>query len=205
MLFFKSLAAVSALAFGASHVVAAPLSGTATEVARADASSVPQILAAVTTQLTPLVAELQSITASNATVAVVGPIMDSIKGVLTPAITEVQALSGSSLSTILASVDGTVQVTATELAQILSNLLHLVFNALASVSTLVSSLGLGSLGTLLSEVINLVVALLKAVLALVAEILDDVLAALSPLLADLSSILSGLGVTGLLTGLGLTL
>ena len=69
MHFFKSVAAIATLAFGASSVVAAPLSNVGgvpipplPPVPRADAvSSVPQIIAAVTEQLTPLVAELSKL------------------------------------------------------------------------------------------------------------------------------------------------
>lgn len=56
---------------------------------------------------------------------------------------------------------------------------------------------------------SLVLSLLNALLALVGGLVGGVLAglltALTPLLGDLLSILSGLGVTGLLAGLGINL
>ena len=59
----------------------------------------------------------------NCTVEVLTPIVAEIKGALSGALVEVNALVGVSADIILASVDGTVQVTIDVLAQLVADLL----------------------------------------------------------------------------------
>ena len=61
------------------------------------------------------------------------PIVNDIKGVLNTAVSEVNALVNQPVATILASVDGTAQITVQELAQLVADLLNLVFSALGAV------------------------------------------------------------------------
>ncbi|KAI0084664.1 hypothetical protein BDY19DRAFT_1025591 [Irpex rosettiformis] len=231
MHFFKSLAALATVAFGASSVVAAPLSDVGgvpipplphtpsvpsppsppsvpnvPHLPRAGARSIPLILADVTVRVTPLVAELKLITSSNANTDVVGPILDNVKAVLSPAIVEINALVGQPVEVVLASVDGTGQVTVEALAETVSDL---TFGGLRVVYNVAPSLQAADLTGLLSDVANIVVSLLGAVLSLVnsltGSLLPDLIAALVPILGDLVSILSSLGVIGLIQSLGINL
>ncbi|KAI0338314.1 hypothetical protein BDW22DRAFT_1348465 [Trametopsis cervina] len=217
MLFFQSLVAAATIAFGASSVFAAPviidsLPTVAVsvpelpKVVRADVvSSIPQIVASLTAEVTPLADKLESIATVNATIEILTPILDDLKTVINGAIEDVHALTGKPLNIILATVDGTATVTVAELAQVLGGLFNLVFGALGTVLKVAKSIGANDVVPLLAEVATLVVALLQAVLGLVGGIVGGLLVALAPTLGSLLDILSGLGVTQLLSGLGINL
>ena len=68
----------------------------------------------------------ETITAEDLTAAedVLGPIISDVKAALSNAVNDVNSLILQPAEVILASVDGTAQVTASELAQIVSNVLH---------------------------------------------------------------------------------
>ena len=69
----------------------------------------------------------ETITSEDLNVAVIGPIVSDIKDIVSGAIGEVNKLVGQPVEVILASADGTAQVTVQELAQIISTLLHVSF------------------------------------------------------------------------------
>lgn len=73
---------------------------------------------------------LEYLKQSNATIDVITPIVNNIKGVLGGALGDVNGLVGQSTSVILATVDGTAQVTVTELAQIIAGLMTVSDSAL---------------------------------------------------------------------------
>ena len=63
------------------------------------------------------------ITPANCTVQTLTPIVAGIKAEISNAIIDVQALIGQPAAVILARVDGSAQVTVTELAQLIGGLL----------------------------------------------------------------------------------
>lgn len=130
MFSFKSLAVFSALAFGAMSVAAAPLENGNNILARCGCSSAAGILTDLTDNLSVPVAELKFITASNCTVDVLRPIMGEITSTIASSIVEVQGLIGQPAEVILATVDGTAQIAVKDLAQLVADLLILVFGAL---------------------------------------------------------------------------
>ncbi|KAI0788923.1 hypothetical protein BC629DRAFT_469342 [Irpex lacteus] len=236
MHFFKSLAAFTSLAFGASFVIAVPLSNVGSvpvpplpnvansvpavpsvpdvpHLPRAGVNSLPQILSNVTAELTPLIAELKSITAANATTEVVGPILDSVKSILSPAINDINALVGQPAKTILAAGDGSGQISVFALSQSLTNVFTLAFTGLDSVHSAATTAQDADLTGLIGDLVSTVTDLLSAVLTLVGDLLEGILSGLASgltaLVDGLMSVLTDLGVsstvTSMMSGAGIPL
>ena len=66
---------------------------------------------------------LDYITADNCTVDALTPIVSDVKNIISGAIVEVNALVGQPAEIILATVDGTAQITVAELAQLIGALI----------------------------------------------------------------------------------
>ncbi|KAG1765722.1 hypothetical protein EV702DRAFT_1050917 [Suillus placidus] len=163
--------------------------------------SVAVVFTTVFTQIQPLTDQLTFITANNATVAAISPVIAQIKTQLTSAVSQLQALVGQDSSVILAPVEGTVSLTVDELAALIASDLCLLFTALGAVLKVV-------IGDVRAEVLPIltdlgcdVVSILKIVVTLVAGIV----ASLSPLLAPVVAIIASLGLSDLLSLLGLSL
>ena len=83
---------------------------------------------------------LDSLTGANATNATVSPLIEQITDIIGKAVDDVKALASAPIETILASVDGTVTVAVSDVAQLLAKVLsvslsttlaipsHLTFN-----------------------------------------------------------------------------
>ena len=83
-------------------------------------SSVSVLLKAV---IYKLIFSAEFLTKANATVEVITPILTDIVEVVGGAVADLKLLVGAEVSFILASVDGTVQVTVTVIAQLLAEIL----------------------------------------------------------------------------------
>ena len=70
-----------------------------------------------------LIFPAEFLTKANATVEVITPILTDIVEVVGGAVADLKLLVGAEVSVILASVDGTVQVTVTVIAQLLAEIL----------------------------------------------------------------------------------
>ena len=141
MFSFKSFAVAAALALGvATSAYAAPMEGV-NVLARCGCSSVATIIDDVTIAVTPVVEEFREcsnlqdtptftdwyfadyITSSNCTVEALTPLVVDIKTIISGAIVEVNKLVGQPVEIILATVDGTAQITVHELAVLVANLI----------------------------------------------------------------------------------
>ncbi|OBZ78248.1 hypothetical protein A0H81_01757 [Grifola frondosa] len=165
--------------------------------------SVPVILADVQTKVTTYTQELTFITQANATVEVLTPIVTNIKVILTGALVEINGLVGQPAEIILASVDGTAKVTVVELANIISGLLIIVFEALNAVLAVVSITAKAAVVALLGTVGEILGCLICAIIMLVGGILTDLVFTLKPLLVSISTILTNLNVVVIVSVLGL--
>ncbi|KAL0581288.1 hypothetical protein V5O48_000771 [Marasmius crinis-equi] len=186
-------------------------------IAKVDASvnvrhdkGVPDVIQAVTVQITTVVAPLTFITSQNATVEAITPVLNEVKTILGGAITEVTAITGpvtgvagglvgGLLNTVL-SLAGKV-LSIADVAGLLATLLKVVFVALGAVLKVVAAADKAAIQPLLAEVVKLVVDLLKLVLPVVGGLLG----ALLPLVGDVLKIADALGVTDILASVGLKL
>lgn len=147
-MFFKSLAVVATLAFGAiSSVVAAPLTAESNNIlARCGCDGAAGIVTDVTASVAVYTQKLSedgashwlhfsdgfvgALTAAECTIDVLTPIVADIKGVIAEATVKVNALVGQEKAIVMATVDGTAEITVAALAQLVA--------ALVIVSTLLS-------------------------------------------------------------------
>ncbi|KAJ3877802.1 hypothetical protein F5051DRAFT_503638 [Lentinula edodes] len=182
------LATVASAAFS----FAAPLTPASNALeARCLCQDIHSIIVDVTTTITPIVEELTYITSENCTVEVLGPILDEVKVVLTTAITEVKGLTGFTLTTVLTTVDGVV-LTIAEVAELLCELLTLIFGALAAILRVVTVSEAVAVKALLCEVVELVATLLQ----LICNLLGGILAILLTLVGDIVfSVIVSLGLS----------
>lgn len=70
-----------------------------------------------------LIFSTEFLTKANATVEVITPILTDVVEVIGGAVADLKLLVGAEVAVILASVDGTVQVTVTVIAQLLAEIL----------------------------------------------------------------------------------
>ncbi|KAI0916627.1 hypothetical protein AcW1_010177 [Taiwanofungus camphoratus] len=188
------------------HLPAVPIpSGLAGVIPRDAPRGVCAILQDVTTQVTPYTVQLQYLKQSNATIDVITPIVNNIKGVLGGALGDVNGLVGQSTSVILATVDGTAQVTVTELAQIIAGLMTLIFDAVSVVLDVVSSDLSDCVTSLLCTVGELLGCLVCAIAMLVGSSLHGLLSAVVGLVGSLFPIIIKLNVSVFISLLGITL
>ncbi|KAI0699792.1 hypothetical protein C8T65DRAFT_709876 [Cerioporus squamosus] len=217
MFSFSSLAVFSTLAFSAftsalplSNAVGSPslpsvpdvsaVTGVASKLpavgslgSRDATQSVAAILTDVTTKLGPVTDVLKFVTSQNATVeAVSGPIGE-IKDILT----------GAPVEVILASVEGTAQITVEELGKLVATLVVVVFEALGAVLKVAGGAIDKALFELLAAVGGLVGTLLAVVLKLVGSIVGDLLAVVVPLVQTVVPFILNLNIAQVISLLGL--
>ncbi|EIW55950.1 uncharacterized protein TRAVEDRAFT_130193 [Trametes versicolor FP-101664 SS1] len=170
---------------------------------RATQDSLASIFADAQSQLLPFTNQLKFATTQNATVEGLTPSVNGIKNVLTTSTTRVHGLAGLPVKVILASLDGTLVLTAVEVAHLLAAVSILVFEAVGAVITLLHGGIAPAVFLLLVGVGELVGTLLKAVTVIVGAVLVDLTVILVPLLAGVVGIIRTLGLTVLLALLGL--
>ncbi|KIK61286.1 hypothetical protein GYMLUDRAFT_59192 [Collybiopsis luxurians FD-317 M1] len=173
--------------------------------ARCDCHNIQGVLTDATASITPLVAELSYITASNCTSEVLTPIITELKGCLSGAITEIEGFASLSLTAILTTADGVV-LEVTDVAQLIVCILKLIFEACATIIKICPSANIKVVYALLCEVLVLVCTLLQTICGLI----SGLLICLIPLIPsvcfsviatlDLKSTFSFIGATTPLTG-----
>ncbi|KAG2130900.1 hypothetical protein DEU56DRAFT_740387 [Suillus clintonianus] len=163
--------------------------------------SVAVVFTGIFTQIQPLTEQLAYINAENATVAAISPVVAQIKTQLTSAVSQLQALIGQDPSVILAPVEGTVLMTVAELATLIAGDLCILFTALGAVLKVV-------VGDVRTEVLPMLADLgcdVTFILKIVVTLVGGIVASLSPLLAPVLAVIASLGLTDLLSLLGLSL
>ncbi|KAG1736611.1 uncharacterized protein EDB91DRAFT_499589 [Suillus paluster] len=163
--------------------------------------SVAVVFTTVFTQIQPLTNQLTYLTPQNASVAAISPVIAQIKTQLTGAVPQLQALVGQESSVILAPVDGVVSLTVAALATLIADVLTLLFTALGAVLSIVGGDVHAEILPLLTDLCGVVTSILQIVVTLVGGIIVSLL----PLLVPVLSIIVSLGLTGLLSLLGLAL
>lgn len=176
------------------------LTGLDNKTGQVSTPSVAMVFTTVFTQIQPLTDQLTFITADNATVAAISPVVAEIKTQLTSAVSQLQALVGQDPSVILAPVEGTVLLTVAELAALIGGDLSLLFTALNAVLKVVTGDVRAAVLPILADLGCDVTSILEIVVTLVAGIV----ASLSPLLAPVVAIIASLGLSDLLSLLGLS-
>ncbi|GBE84488.1 hypothetical protein BKA93DRAFT_734425 [Sparassis latifolia] len=218
MFAFSTLSILATLALSA-FTSAAPFASTGVVSSVEDLVAVPdvpslvpratagvyEVITTVTETIRPQVAELTFLTAQNATVDNISNIVVGIRTVLGTALVDVQGLMCESTDVILAPIEGTVLITVAELAEVVSELLILVFEALGFVLTIVSADILPSVTYLLASLAEVVGCLLCAVIMLVDNILVGLVGALVPLISSILSIIGSLNITIIVAVLGLSI
>ncbi|THH19882.1 hypothetical protein EUX98_g8690 [Antrodiella citrinella] len=198
MLSFKSLAFVAAVAFGAfSTAFAAP--ATSSELVARDVRGVAAIIADLNVKIGPSVLQLNSVVKANATVEVITPIVMNLKGVIGDAVVEVINLADAAPTTILATVDGTAQVTVSILAGIIGDLLLLVFGALNIVLNVCDASVVSALIPVLTIVANSIGCLICAIFSLCGGLLVGLVGAVATIVVSIGPIITRLSVTVLVS------
>ncbi|OJT14811.1 hypothetical protein TRAPUB_8605 [Trametes pubescens] len=210
MFSFSTIAVFATLAFSAvtSAIPHTGQAGDAVPVAavvapRATQDSLASIFADAQTQLLPFTNQLKFATQQNATVEGLTPSVNGIKNVLTTSTTRVHGLAGLPIKVILASLDGTLVLTAVEVAHILASVSILVFEAVGAVITLLHGGIAPAVFLLLVGVGEVVGTLVKAVTVIGGVALVDVAVILGPLLGGVVGVIKTLGLTVLIALLGL--
>ena len=70
-----------------------------------------------------ILAFADTITGANATVETISPLLQQVVDIVGTAVSDIKSLAGQPLSTILATVDPTVQATVTDVATLLAKVL----------------------------------------------------------------------------------
>jgi hypothetical protein len=158
----------------------------------------PTILAGVINEVTPLVAELGTITKENCEFDVISPIAETIIEVLHSAAEEIKGLVDCPVSTIFGNVDGAVDLKA--LAHLLGSLLTLIFTAVGAILNILGD-AIHTPGSAVYNVLcNLGMAveeLLKIVFIVVGGLAAALLAALLPLISKVVPVILALGLGSL--------
>ncbi|TFK97417.1 hypothetical protein BDV98DRAFT_574445 [Pterulicium gracile] len=163
--------------------------------------SIPEILASVIDNVTPIVEELGALTEVDATIDIITPLAVAIVDILNEAIGKVNNLVGQPIETILGTVEGTLDIAS--VAQLLGSLLTLVFTTLNTVLRITGAVAGGDLFIILLNVGVVLGQLVQVVLAIVASVVGGLLEALLPLVGSILPIVTGLGLNtlgGLLGG-----
>ncbi|KAF8549524.1 hypothetical protein OG21DRAFT_1555082 [Imleria badia] len=98
-------------------------------VERQALQSVAVVLTDLTSTVTPLANQLLYATADNATQEILTPIIGDISTAVTGAVSSLNLLVGLPVDVILASVDGTTILAASDIATILATVVNLIFTA----------------------------------------------------------------------------
>ncbi|KIJ57626.1 hypothetical protein HYDPIDRAFT_44859 [Hydnomerulius pinastri MD-312] len=184
----RAFSTIAVLLTAALSVFATPLAE------RQTPASVAVVLSQLSSSVTPLANQLLYATPENATSENLTPIIGGISTSVTGAVSSLNLLVGQPTTVIMASVDGTTQLAATDISSILSEIVNLIFTSLSAVLAVVDATILTLITSLVSELGTLVFSLLSVVLSLVVGLLAPLLVLLAPVL----SIISSLGLTSLL-------
>ncbi|KZT06620.1 uncharacterized protein LAESUDRAFT_759132 [Laetiporus sulphureus 93-53] len=168
-----------------------------------DTKNVVTIINETTVKVTEYTVEFHYLTAANATIDIIEPIVLDIKAVLGDALTEINALVGESTSVILGTTDG-VLLTVAEVAGAIVGLLTLILEAVAAVLAVVSSDALECVTALLAGLAEVLGCLVCAILLLVNGSLSGLISLIVSLAGDVLNILVTLKVTVLISILGIT-
>nr|GAT56899.1 predicted protein [Mycena chlorophos] len=187
MLSFTKLTALSTLAFAA-LTSAAPVN-----VQQRQLSTVSDILSGLLSDISPVTDLLNSITASNATSAVLEPILTQLGDVINPAVSALGDLAGQPASTILATADGVLD--AAGVASLMSPILSNTYSALDTVLAVANDAGVTFA---IQPLLNEAGALLNPLLAATAPLVNGLLAALGPEIAPLLTTIDDLGLGSVL-------
>ncbi|KAJ7820794.1 hypothetical protein B0H13DRAFT_2377706 [Mycena leptocephala] len=171
----------------AAFTTAAPVAA-----AKRDLVPLPAIFTQLLADVTPIAAALSSITASNATADVVGPLTGQLQSVLTGAVSQASALAGSPVSTILSTADGVISVT--DAAQLIAPVLTVVYGGIQDVLNVVGS---GPAAEVIQPLLNEASGALAPLLTTVAPLVNGLFAALAPILAPVVGTLDSLGLAPL--------
>ncbi|KAG9313682.1 hypothetical protein JVU11DRAFT_6028 [Chiua virens] len=187
----RFFAVASVLLTAAVSVFASPV------VERQTPQSAAVVLTSLTNTVTPLANRLLYATTANATQATLTPIIGDISTAVTGAVTSLNLLVGQPVDIILASVDGTTILAASDIATLLSVVVNLVFTASSAVLLVVDITIYSVIYSLLSSLGGVVFSLISILLSLVVGLLSPLLILIAPVL----SIISSLGLTTLLSEL----
>ncbi|KAG8221640.1 hypothetical protein J3R82DRAFT_1919 [Butyriboletus roseoflavus] len=102
-------------------------------VERQAPQSVAVVLSGLSDTVTPLANQLLYANAQNATQETLTPIIGDISTALTGAVSSLNLLVGQPTEVIMASVDGTTILAASDIATLLSVIVNLIFTAISAV------------------------------------------------------------------------
>ncbi|KAI0084379.1 hypothetical protein BDY19DRAFT_997735 [Irpex rosettiformis] len=208
MFFSKSLAVVATLALGAiSSVVArpAPLE-TSNVLARCGCNSPAGIITGVTTSIQVYTGQLRGLAATEVTVDAVVPIVSEITNVLVGATTKINGLLGKDADIILADADGSAQVTAVVVAQLIAALCAEIFGAIGVIVNLGGVVGISAIISIFVSLGEVLGVFCGSCFSIFAGVGLDVKVALSPLLGgDILAVVARLNLSVLQVALGLRL
>ncbi|KAK7696364.1 hypothetical protein QCA50_001018 [Cerrena zonata] len=211
MFSFKSLAVAAGIAFAAmSSVCATPATVTPTAdvttttqtYTYTQEKSIVYVLEKTKYEVTPVVQKFHYITKDNCTVENVTPLVEELKAVLTVSIGELHALVGVDVNVLLLTSAG-VKVTVAVVAQLVAEILILVFGALGFVLGLAHGAVYTTLCSLFAVVGGLVGTILSLVLSLVGGVLVGLVAAILALIGEVVAIILTLDISVCIRLLGL--
>lgn len=168
-----------------------------------DTKNVVTIINETQYKVTEYTVEFHYITAQNATIEVLAPLVENIKGVLGDALVEINGLVGQS-QTVILGVEGGALLAVGDVAAAIVGLLTLVLDAVSAVLAVVSSDATECVTYLLSGLVEVLGCLVCAIVMLVNGLLGNVVSTVVSLLGGVVGILSTLKVTVLISILGIT-
>ncbi|EJD07754.1 uncharacterized protein FOMMEDRAFT_25039 [Fomitiporia mediterranea MF3/22] len=183
--------AVAGAEVHARHVDVAAGAGAVADVhARNGQKGVQAILIDLKVALGVHIDVLNHLTKDNCTEDILTTHLSAIVKVIGEAVVELKALVGLDISVILCSVDGTVQVAVSVIAELLAEILLLIFGALGFVLTIIADVKI---------LVDVLVAVafgdcLCGLISVIISLVDGILACLVPLVLGLVSILLTLGL-----------
>ncbi|KAI0687830.1 hypothetical protein BC835DRAFT_1309063 [Cytidiella melzeri] len=208
MFSIKSLAVVATLAFGAiSSVIAAPAPGESNNIlARCGCDSASTIITDVTASVQVYTNQLRALAAADVTVDAVTPIVKGISGVLVDATVKINALVGADANIVLATVDGTAQVTVSVLAQLVATLVADIFGAIGVILNLGGVVGISAVIAVFASLGEVLGYFCCCCFSVVAAAGLDIKAAISLLIGgDILAVMARLNVSILKVALGIKL
>jgi len=207
-MFFKNLAIIATLAFSAiSSTAAAPLSAESNSIlARCDCESAAGIVSGVTASVGVYTSQLRGLAASDVTVEVLTPIIANIKAEISAGVGKLSVLSGQDAEIIMASVDGSTQISVSSLAQLVATLIIDVFGALGFVLNLTGVVSVTAVVALLVSVGEILGCFCCCLLSVTAGVAVNLALAIVPLISvDIIAIIGQLGCTMIAVALGINL
>ncbi|KAI0777404.1 hypothetical protein BD413DRAFT_516342 [Trametes elegans] len=168
------------------------------DLRRTEVPSLATIFADVHVELDLKLDALIHVTAENATVEALSPILADVTGILSGLVTDVQGLVGKDLTVILATVDGTAQLAVNDVVTLVGGLVQVVLSAVAAVLTVLNGNVPGALAQLIGTVVQLVASLLTVVVSLLGAVFTDLGALLGAALQTVFGLLNGLNLGGIL-------